>query len=153
LEIIYFGSLKTDYIKKGIERFEKWLKPYTKLKFKNLPSGGDIHRNSREKILLKEAKTLFSHIDEDSYLVVMSEHAKGMNSEKFSKLIEESEVYSRKLCFIIGGYLGFDDSVYKRANMKLSLSDMTFTHEMAILLLTEQIYRGYKIMRGEKYHY
>lgn len=153
MEIVYFGSLKTDYIRQGVERFEKWLRPYTKLKIRNLPSGGDVNRMEKGRILENEAKFLFGYLNKESYVVLLSEHAKEMNSVDFSRFIDKKTVYGKDIVFVIGGYLGFSDLVAERANAKLSLSKMTYTHEMALLLLIEQIYRSFKIMRGEKYHY
>ncbi len=153
MRIFYFGSLKTKFAKTGIRRYHEWLKPYTNLSLVGLSSGGDINKMSKEEIQKKESDELFKKKKEAEALILLDEHGKMYSSEAFSSVIEEARVYSKKLLFCVGGYTGFHKSVINKSDKTISLSRMTFTHEMALLILYEQIYRAMKIIKGEQYHY
>ncbi len=152
MKIAYFGSLKTKFVKAGIDQYLKWLKPYTKLNVIALKSGGDLNRDLKEEIQRKEAELLLK-TRKDEELIILEERGKNLTSVEFAEMISESMVYSKDLMFAIGGYTGFHDDIKSSSYKKISLSRMTFTHEMALLLLIEQIYRSMKILKGEKYHY
>jgi len=152
MKIVYFGSLKTKFIKTGIERYVKWLKPYERLSLLELKSGGDVNREQVENIQKKERELLFKSLKSET-LIVLDEAGDDMTSVEFASFIEKSRINSKELLFAIGGYTGFHTDVKKKAVKTISLSKMTFTHEMALLLLIEQIYRSMKILNGEKYHY
>ncbi len=130
----------------------KWLKPYTKLNLIALKSGGDLNRDLKEEIQRREADILMKNI-RDEELIILEERGKCLSSEEFAGMIDEAQIYSRELFFAIGGYTGFHEEIKNSSHRKISLSRMTFTHEMALLLLIEQIYRSMKILKGEKYHY
>jgi len=152
IKIAYFGSLKTGFIKSGVERYCKWLKPYVNLSLMELKSGGDINREQIENIQKKEATALLKKAKNEE-LIILDEGGEALTSKGFSNLIKNRQISSKELLFAIGGYTGFHEDVKRSAAKVLSLSRMTFTHEMALLLLTEQIYRSMKIINGEKYHY
>lgn len=152
MKIAYFGSLKTGFIKSGVERYYKWLNPYVKLSLLALKSGGDINREQAEQIQKREADTLFRKINNEE-LIILDEGGDELSSKGFASFIRNKLITSGELFFAIGGYTGFHDDVKRSASKTISLSRMTFTHEMALLLLVEQIYRSMKIIKGEKYHY
>ncbi|MFW6262949.1 MAG: 23S rRNA (pseudouridine(1915)-N(3))-methyltransferase RlmH [Thermotogota bacterium] len=152
MKIAYFGSLKTQFVKSGIERYCKWLNPYVKLSLLELKSGGDINREQVEQIQKKEASALMKRIKNEE-LIVLDEGGEKLSSIEFATLIKNRQITSLEPFFAIGGYTGFHQEVKQSASKVLSLSKMTFTHEMALLLLIEQIYRSMKIIKGEKYHY
>ena len=152
MKIAYFGSLKTRFIKSGVERYCKWLKPYVKLSLIELKSGGDINREQAETIQKRETCSLFKKLKNEE-LIILDEGGEEFSSVEFASLIRNKQITSVNPFFAIGGYTGFHDEVKKAATQKISLSRMTFTHEMALLLLIEQIYRSMKIIKGEKYHY
>ena len=152
IKIAYFGSLKTRFIISGVERYCKWLKPYVNLSLLELKSGGDMNREQIETIQKKEATSLLKKIKNEE-LIILDEGGEALTSKGFSSFIKNRQITSMDLLFAIGGYTGFHDDVKRSAAKVLSLSKMTFTHEMALLLLTEQIYRSMKIINGEKYHY
>jgi 23S rRNA (pseudouridine1915-N3)-methyltransferase len=106
--------------------------------------------NKRE----KEAQYLLKNISNQDYIILLDERGKEYSSVEFSNFLEKQMISSvTHLVFMIGGPYGFDDSVYQRANAKISLSRMTFSHQMVRLFFVEQIYRAYTIMRGEPYHH
>src|SRR6056297_384244 len=152
MKIAYFGTLKTRFIKNGVERYSKWLKPYVNLSLLELKSGGDINRESAETIQQREATALQKRIKNED-LIILDEGGEGLTSKGFSNLIKNKQIMAQEPFFAIGGYTGFHEDIKRSATKVLSLSRMTFTHEMALLLLVEQIYRSMKIIKGEKYHY
>jgi 23S rRNA (pseudouridine1915-N3)-methyltransferase len=152
MKIAYFGSLKTAFVKSGVEQYQKWLRPYIKLNIIALKSGGDLNRDTREEIQRREADLLLKQ-KKDEELIILEERGRNLSSVEFAEMINEAQVYSKELMFAIGGYTGFHDKIKRSSYKKISLSRMTFTHEMALLLLIEQIYRSMKILKGEKYHY
>lgn len=152
MKIAYFGTLKTRFIKNGVEQYSKWIKPYVNLSLIELKSGGDINREMPEKIQKREAATLLKRVKNED-LIILDEGGEELTSMGFSNFIKNKQIMSQEPFFAIGGYTGFDDEIKRSASKVLSLSRMTFTHEMALLLLIEQIYRSMKIIKGEKYHY
>lgn len=103
--------------------------------------------------LEKEAGEILKNVPADAYLVAMCIEGKQMPSEGMAKLIRERENSGKpKLCFLIGGSYGMSDTVKRRADRKLSMSEMTFPHHLARVMLAEQIYRGFKISEGSRYH-
>jgi len=136
IDVITFGKVKEKYIQSGIDEFEKRLTRFAKVKKIILPDKG-IDENSKRALEFQSSFTYL--LDPAGDLLV---------SEKFSDLISVPE---EKLTFIIAGAEGFTDDV-KNAMKRISLSPMTFTHEMAQLLLIEQIYRAYTIKKGIPYH-
>jgi 23S rRNA (pseudouridine1915-N3)-methyltransferase len=153
LKIGYFGSLKTHYIKEGIEQYRKWLKPYGKYELVAFPSGGDINRFSNQDIIERERDFLFKRLKKDDYLILMDSGGENLSTESLACFLKRAADEGVTLFFLIGGYLGVDIKVKQRADRMISISGFTLTHEVALLLLYEQLYRTAKINRGEKYHY
>lgn len=153
MKIVYFGSLKTPFLKEGVNKYLKLLKPFTQVELINLPSGGDINKLTREKILLEEENRFSKFYDKKFFFILLSEWGNLLTSCEFSTFIENRMTYSKDMLFLVGGYLGVSENLKKKADFILSLSKMTFTHEMAIFLLIEQVYRGIKIFKNQKYHY
>ena len=102
----------------------------------------------------EEAKLLLSKIDPTAFVILLDETGLQYTSDKFAKLIQEKlNTVTSELIFVIGGPFGFSDEMYKRANHQLALSKMTLTHQMVRLFFTEQLYRAFTILKGEKYHH
>jgi len=106
-----------------------------------------------EEVMLKEGRNLLSKIRPDDYVIVLDLHGKMLSSEQFSAKMEEIMTYrTSNIDFVIGGSLGLSKEIVERADFRWKFSDLTFTHQMIRLLLLEQIYRAYKIIRNEPYH-
>ena len=102
----------------------------------------------------KEAELILSKISPGDYVILLDEKGKQLNSVKFAHNLQDLMNQSfKQIVFVIGGPYGFSDEVYQRANRKLSLSEMTFTHQMVRLFLTEQLYRAFSILQGKPYHH
>lgn len=149
----YIGKNKQDFIKGGIEFYKKKIVHYTKFEikeFSKIKVGKNDEPAKHKKI---EAEYLLDKIPRNSFLVLLDEKGKVFDSVKYSKWLEGQMTTSAKdIIFLIGGAYGFDQQLYDRANMKLSLSEMTFSHQIIRVAFLEQLYRAFTILKGEKYH-
>lgn len=148
------GKTEDAYLKEGIDKYVKRLKHYTKLELIELNELKNTKALSTEQQKTKEAELILKKINQLDYVVLMDEKGKEYSSTQFAAYINKKEISSSaNLIFIIGGPYGFDHSVYQRANDKISLSRMTFSHQMVRLFFVEQLYRAYTIIKGEPYHH
>tara|TARA_Y100000310_G_scaffold267555_2_gene279603 strand:+ start:1219 stop:1653 length:435 start_codon:yes stop_codon:yes gene_type:complete len=141
IEIICIGKIKEDYMKSAIDTYIQRLRPYCKLEII------EVKDSDKE----KESKRILEAIEKraNSYIIALSEDGEQFSSVTFSNKFKNLE---QDIVFIIGGAEGFSEEVKKKSNEVLSLSGMTFLHDMARLFLVEQIYRAHKILKGEPYH-
>ena len=154
--IVAAGKIKEKYLAAGIGEFAKRIAPYAKLdiveieeeKMPEAPSALE-----KEKTLDKEAQRLFKQIPSGSYLIVLDVGGKQLSSEELADKFAGLTLGGRShITFLIGSAFGLSDKLRKAADERLSFSKLTFTHQMIRLLLVEQIYRAFKILRGEPYH-
>ncbi len=152
IKIIALGKIKEKFLKDGIDEFVKRLTSYTALEIVEL-SPVEIKDNQIEKALQEEGEKILANIKPDSYVITMEILGKQLSSEEFAEKINEITISGiNELVFVIGSSCGISKIVSQRANFKLSISKMTFLHQFARLLLVEQIYRAFKILKGETYH-
>lgn len=148
IRIIAVGSIKETYFTDAISEYTKRLKPYVRLEILQVPDA-----KCDEKTRGKEALQILKAVRDTDYVITLEIAGKRLSSEEFAAKIEELSVSGRPdITFIIGGSLGLDDSVLRRSDYALSFSDMTFPHQLMRVILLEQIYRAYKIIRHEPYH-
>lgn len=156
ITIVTVGKLKEKYLKMGIEEFSKRLGAYTKIDLievadEKAPESLSIA--DMEIVKKKEAERILAKVGVDAYVIALAIEGKMKTSEELATGIESLMTYGRsKVVFVIGGSLGLHDSVLKRADELLSFSKMTFPHQMMKLILLEQVYRAFRIMKGEPYH-
>ncbi|EIW18616.1 MULTISPECIES: 23S rRNA (pseudouridine(1915)-N(3))-methyltransferase RlmH [Pelosinus] len=156
ITIIAVGKIKEKYLTMGIAEFVKRLTPYCRLSIievdeERMPE----HPSDAEKakVLLKEGERILKYVKDSSYLIILDVIGKQASSEELAEKISDLGVSGKSdITFIIGGAFGLSPELLKVANERLSFSKMTFTHQMIRLLLVEQIYRAFKINRGEPYH-
>ncbi|WP_156306969.1 23S rRNA (pseudouridine(1915)-N(3))-methyltransferase RlmH [Sphingobacterium endophyticum] len=154
ITLICIGKTDDQHIVKGIEVYTKRLKHYVNFQIVNIPDIKNSKNLSESQQKEKEAQQLLKNISNQDFIILLDERGKEYSSMEFSAFLEKQMVSSvTHLVFMIGGPYGFDDTVYQRANSKISLSRMTFSHQMVRLFFVEQIYRAYTIMRGEPYHH
>lgn len=150
------GKIKEKYFADGINEYVKRLSRYCRLEIAEVadektPDNGSGEEN--RKIKEKEGQRLLKFIKDDSYVIALAIEGKEMDSVEFSKKLERLGIEGTgHIIFVIGGSLGLDERVLKRADFKLSFSKMTFPHQMMRMILLEQIYRGYRIVTGQPYH-
>jgi 23S rRNA (pseudouridine1915-N3)-methyltransferase len=142
------------YLTEGIEIYVKRLKNYVQFETVTINVPKPVRQRSFAEQKKEESRLIFEQILKEDLLVLLDEKGKEFSSVEFSNFLSQKQNASTKrLIFLIGGPFGFDDSVYGRANFKLSLSKMTFSHQMVRLFFVEQLYRAYSILKGEKYHH
>lgn len=153
IKIIALGKIKEKFLKEGIDEFLKRLTPYATMEVIELNPIEIKDENLTQKILEQEGEKILDLIKPNSFVITLEIEGANFSSEKFAQKLEEitKEGYN-EIVFVIGSSCGLTKSVSKRANLKLSLSKMTFLHQFARLLLIEQIYRAFKIQKGETYH-
>ncbi|WP_317312141.1 23S rRNA (pseudouridine(1915)-N(3))-methyltransferase RlmH [Clostridium thermobutyricum] len=156
ITLITVGKLKEKYLKQAIDEYSKRLSRYCKLEIIELndeKTPDNASEKEEQLIKEKEGKQILSKIKENAFVIAMDLGGKNLTSEEFSKFIEQNGVMGNSnIIFLIGGSLGLSDEVKKRANYKLCFSKMTFPHQLFRVMLLEQIYRGFRIMKNEPYH-
>ncbi len=157
ISIVAAGKIKEKYLRDGIAEFTKRLKPFTQIEFleineekmKDNPSPAE-----KAAVLKAEGERLLKKVPAGSYLIVLDVVGKAISSEELSQKIDTLTLNGHShITFLIGGAFGLSQEIRNRADERISFSRMTFTHQMIRLLLIEQIYRAFKISRGEKYHW
>lgn len=154
LELWLQGPTAFDYLKTGVELYEKRLKHFLPFEIVVLSDIKNAKSLTEEQLKTKEGEQLLKKVDSNDYLVLLDERGKQYSSLQFSETLEGLLQQSQKrIIFFIGGAYGFSDAVYERANMQWSLSKLTFSHQMVRLFVVEQLYRGMSILRGLPYHH
>ena len=151
IDCIFLGQTDEGYLEKGINDFLKRLERYCLVRVKVVKERkGKMADQAR---IDTEGRDLLEQIEPKSFIVALDRTGKQLESEAFAALLQQWQEQNRKtISFVIGGALGLSRQVVAAADMVLSLSKMTFTHEMARLLLMEQVYRAFTILAGSKYH-
>lgn len=155
MNILFLLVGKTDvgYLIDGIEVFEKRLKHYINFLPIVIPALKNTKNFSADDFKNKEGEEMLKHFQKADYVVLLDENGKSFKSKAFADFLQKQMNSGiRNLMFVVGGAYGFSEKVYAAANMKLSVSDMTFSHQMIRLLFTEQVYRAFTILKNEPYH-
>lgn len=156
VKFICVGKMREKFYIDAFLEYQKRLRAYCKfecaeiaeVRLPDAPSDGEISA-----ALEKESADIIKNIPQNAYVVAMCVEGRQMSSEELAKLTAERENSGRpRLCFIIGGSFGLADVVKERADLRLSMSKMTFPHHLARVMLAEQVYRGFKINEGSRYH-
>lgn len=154
ITLLTVGKTEDAYIKEGIDKYVKRLKHYTKLEIVELPELKNTKALTQEQQKSKEAELILKKITTLDHVVLLDEKGMEFTSTQFAGYIDKRQVTSAShMIFIVGGPYGFDALVHQRANDKLSLSRMTFSHQMVRLFFIEQLYRAFTIIKGEPYHH
>ena len=156
IKIVAVGRIKEKAMKDLIAEYGKRLSAYTKFEIEEVSDEPTLQNNSQSQndgVKLKEGERILSRIKEKEYVILLYLKGRMMDSVAFSEKMNDlyTEGHS-DLTFVIGGSLGVSEDVKKRADLLWKLSDLTFPHQLVRLILTEQIYRAYKILRKEPYH-
>lgn len=152
--LLAIGKTGQAYLKEGIDNYVKRVNFYVPFEFKILPDIKTSKALTEERQKILEGESFLKCVQPGDFMVLLDERGKEMTSRAFSEYIEtKMNFLPKQLVFVIGGPYGFSPEMYSRANDKLALSKMTFSHEMVRLFFVEQIYRAMTIMRGEPYHH
>lgn len=166
IRIVAVGRMKGDfkYLQVGVDEYVKRMKPYARVSIVEVPDETVMASRTREQIMEKEAQRLLSHMDQAAYTIALSERGELMDSEALAETLSGlwsmtnppnggiGDRGSGPMMFVVGGALGLSQTVLNRADRILSLSPLTFPHLMVRLILTEQLYRTFKILKNEPYH-
>ena len=152
-ELIVIGKTVDKHIIACIEDYNKRISHYMSFGITTIPNIKDTKNMSEDIQKEKEGEMILKMIQPSDHVVLLDEYGKSFRSIEFAEWIEQKQIHARKLVFVIGGPYGFSPKVYERANEKLSLSKMTFSHQMIRLIFIEQIYRACTIIKGEPYHH
>lgn len=156
IRILCVGKLKEKYMREAVEEYRKRLTRYVNIEFvevadEKTPDGASP--KEEKKIRDSEGERLLKHIGENDHVVVLALDGQMYDSVDFSKKLNEYGLTGKSTVdYVIGGSLGLGEAVFARADESVSFSKMTFPHQLMRVILLEQIYRGYRIMRGEPYH-
>lgn len=153
VKFIVVGKTSFPYLKEGIDLYLKRLVHYAKMDYIEIPV--KIPKSAKERdVKLLESKAFLKHLSSSDTIILLDERGKKFTSISFSKWLEKFMLNSTKsLVFLVGGPYGFSDEIIKLSSQKISLSEMTFSHQMIRLFFVEQLYRGFTILKGEPYHH
>ena len=154
ITLLTVGKTDRDWVKQGLDIYVSRLKHYIPFSIVEIPELKNVSALSKDQITSKEGELSPTNIKPTDDVILLDERGKEYSSMEFAKVLQDKITYVGKdIVFIIGGAYGFCDEVYSRANSKMSLSRMTFSHQMVRAIFAEQIYRAFTIMRGEPYHH
>ncbi|MBN6206483.1 23S rRNA (pseudouridine(1915)-N(3))-methyltransferase RlmH [Ralstonia pickettii] len=156
ITIISVGKLKEKYLKQGIQEYLKRLSAYAKVNIVEVADEKAPENMSEAEMLAvkqKEGERILGAITADTYVITLEIEGKMLTSEELAAKMDQLGTYGKsKIAFVIGGSIGISEEVRKRSDFALSFSKMTFPHQLMRLVLVEQVYRGFRILRGEPYH-
>jgi 23S rRNA (pseudouridine1915-N3)-methyltransferase len=153
IKLITIGKTDESYLKDGIDKYLKRLKHYILFEMiiiNDLKLGSKITTELQKEM---EGKAILEKVNPNDFLILLDEKGEEFHSVNFSNYLQKRMNAGNDIVFVIGGPFGFSDDVYTRANNKIALSKLTFSHQMVRLFFVEQLYRSFTILKGEKYHH
>ena len=154
ITLLTVGKTDRDWVRQGLDIYVSRLKHYIPFSIIEIPELKNVSALSKEQIKSKEGELILKNIRATDDVIILDERGKEFSSVELAKIIQDKINYGgRDIVYVIGGAYGFSEEVYARANSKLSLSRMTFSHQMVRAIFAEQIYRAFTIMKGEPYHH
>ena len=153
IRLLVMGRTEDGWVKEGLEQYVSRLRHYVQFSVEELPQLKGVGSLSHEELKSREGALLLRRVKDSDTVVLLDERGTMMRSTEFSAFISKTLSHVRgDLVFIVGGAYGFSPDVYARSNSMLSLSSMTFSHQMVRVFFSEQLYRAFTIMKGEPYH-
>ena len=152
-ELILIGKTTDKHFQAEIDDYTSRIGHYMPFSITVIPELKNTKALSEAQQKEREGEMVLAKLQPSDHVVLLDEHGKEFRSVEFARWIEQKNASVRRLVFVIGGPYGFSDAMYQRANEKISLSKMTFSHQMVRLVFTEQIYRACTIIKGEPYHH
>lgn len=148
------GKTDVSWVKEGLSLYVSRISHYIPFTLNEIPELRNVSSLSREQIKVKEGELILSQLKSSDEVILLDEKGREYRSIEFADFLRKKMTNSsRDIVFIIGGAYGFSDAIYSRANGKLSLSVMTFSHQMVRTIFAEQLYRAFSIIKGEPYHH
>lgn len=154
ITLLTVGKTDKDWVKEGLDIYLSRLKHYIPFAIVEIPELKNVSALTKDQIKSKEGELILKNIRPTDDVILLDERGKEYSSMELARIIQDKISYAGKdIVYVIGGAYGFSEAVYQRANSKLSLSRMTFSHQMVRAIFAEQIYRAFTIIRGEPYHH
>ena len=154
ITLLTVGKTDRDWVRQGLDIYVSRLRHYIPFVLNEIPELKNVSALTKEQIKAREGELILKNVRPTDDLILLDEHGKEYSSTELSRVIQDKISYVGKdIVFVIGGAYGFSDAVYQRANSKLSLSKMTFSHQMVRAIFAEQLYRAFTIIKGEPYHH
>lgn len=154
ITLLTVGKTDRDWVRQGLDIYLSRLKHYIPFSLTEIPELKNVSAFTKDQIKIKEGSLILKNIRPNDEVILLDERGKMFTSIEFASLIKDRMDYaSRDIVFVIGGAYGFSEEVYSRANSKISLSKMTFSHQMVRTIFAEQLYRAFTIIKGEPYHH
>ena len=154
ITLLTVGKTDKDWVRQGMDIYVSRLKHYIPFSVIEIPELKNVSALSKDQIKAREGELILKNVKPTDDLILLDERGKEYSSVELAKVIQDKISYAGKdMVYVIGGAYGFSEAVYQRANSKISLSRMTFSHQMVRAIFVEQIYRAFTIMRGEPYHH
>jgi 23S rRNA (pseudouridine1915-N3)-methyltransferase len=154
ITLIQVGKTDASYLREGVELYLKRINHYTKFDIVTIPDIRNARKLTREQHRAEEGRLILAQLQESDAVVLLDEAGNEYTSAEMAAWLQKRmNAGLRRLCFVIGGPFGFSPPVYERANERLSLSRMTFSHQLVRLIFAEQLYRAFTILGNEPYHH
>ena len=152
--LLTVGKTDKDWVKQGIDIYASRMKHYFPFSIVEIPELKNVSSLSQDQIKTKEGELILKNVKPTDDMILLDERGREFSSMEFAKALQDKISYTGKdIVFVIGGAYGFSDAVRQRSNSKISLSRMTFSHQMVRAIFVEQLYRAFTIMKGEPYHH
>ena len=152
--LIAVGKTEETYMKEGVSKYVKRLKHYIGFDIKELPASKVAGKTTEHRQRQLEGVELLKHVSESDRVILLDEGGTGLTSTGFAEFLQKGfNKGGKRFVFLVGGPFGFSDEIRARSNSQLSLSKMTFSHQMVRLFFVEQLYRAMTILKGEGYHH
>ena len=153
IRLIQTGKTREQYVKEGVEIFRRRLKRYVPFETETIPDLKNSKNMAMKEVMEKEGQLLLRRIRQEDHVVLLDERGEECSSIAFAEQMNSLEGRVKQLVFVVGGPYGFSEEVYRRADSRLSLSRLTFSHQLVRLIFMEQLYRAFTILKGDPYHH
>jgi 23S rRNA (pseudouridine1915-N3)-methyltransferase len=153
ITLIESGKTRDSFIREGVELFRKRVVRYVPFNIETLPDLKNTRSMTMKEVQEKEGELLLKRLKPGDFMILLDERGMEFNSISFAEYLNSLEGRVNQLLFVIGGPYGFSGEVYERADARLSLSKLTFSHQLVRVIFMEQLYRAYTILKGEPYHH
>ncbi len=153
MTLLTVGKTDRDWVGDGLEIYTKRLSHYIQFSINEIPELKKVSALSRDQIRQREGELILGNVRSSDEVILLDERGREYSSLEWAASLEKKMAAGRDIVFVIGGAYGFSDDVYARADGKISLSRMTFSHQMVRVIFAEQLYRAFTILRGEPYHH
>lgn len=153
ITLLTVGKTDVRWVREGLELYASRLSHYVKFAIKEIPELKNVSAFTREQIKEKEGELILSSLASGDFVILLDERGSQYRSVEFADFIRERLNRGADMVFVVGGAYGFSQEVYSRAGSMMSLSNMTFSHQMVRTIFAEQLYRAFTIIKGEPYHH